>query len=80
VGQTRVEIDTERFIINGRPTHEGVSFRGRSIEGRLFNVRAVQATFDDMNRRTRHLWCYPDGSEYDAGRQAGVSFSAPQGR
>jgi len=69
VGQTRVQIDGERFIINGRPTHEGVSFRGRSIEGRLFNVRAVQATFDDTNRRTRHLWRYPDGAEYDADRQ-----------
>jgi len=69
LGSTTVGIDGERFLIDGRPTYEGVRFRGQSIEGLLTNVRAVQATFDDENARTRSLWRYPDNSDYNANRQ-----------
>ena len=69
MGSTTVSIEGEQFLINGRPTYQGVQFRGRSIEGLLTNVRSVQATFDDENPRTRTLWRYPDGCDYDADRQ-----------
>ena len=41
--QTAVSIDGERFLINGQPTYRGQEL----IEGLLFNVRTVNATFDD---------------------------------
>jgi hypothetical protein len=34
----------------------------------LFNVRAVQATFDDVNPATRDVWAYPDTGEWDPDR------------
>ncbi|MEA3403906.1 MAG: hypothetical protein U9R79_21940 [Armatimonadota bacterium] len=63
-----VSIRGEEFLIDGRPTHEGVSFRGHSIQGLLFNSRMVQGIFDDENPETRRLWEYPDTGEWDAGR------------
>ncbi|MCC6627544.1 MAG: hypothetical protein IT340_09100 [Chloroflexi bacterium] len=66
--QTRVEIDGERFLINGRPTYAGRTFRGRSVEGLLLNARMVQATFDDLNPETRARWVYPDTSIWDPDR------------
>lgn len=59
--QTRVDIAGDRFLINGQPTYEGRSFRGRSIEGLLLNSRMVQGVFDDRNPETRSRWNYPDG-------------------
>ena len=51
-GQTVLGIDGARFTINGRPTYAGRLYRGWPIEGLLMNVRAVQATFDDLNPET----------------------------
>ena len=44
---TAVTIAGDKFLINGKPTYEGLTWRDQSIEGRLFNARLVQATFDD---------------------------------
>ncbi len=63
-----VEIRGEDFLIDGRPTYEGVGYHGHSIEGLLFNSRMVQGIFDDENPATRALWVYPDTGEYDADR------------
>jgi len=41
--QTRVSIDGTGFLINGEPTYKGCV----DIEGFLFNVRTVNAIFDD---------------------------------
>ncbi|MCJ7549722.1 MAG: hypothetical protein MUQ30_08590 [Anaerolineae bacterium] len=41
--KTTVSIDGPKFLINGRPTYEGRDH----VEGLLFNVRTVHATFDD---------------------------------
>lgn len=65
---TTVGITGTSFTINGKPTHAGRVFEGKQIEGLLFNVRAVQATFDDANAATRPHWAYPDTGAWDAQR------------
>ena len=57
---TAVSTDGQRFLINGRPTYEGVSYRGKKVEGLLMNSRMVQAVFDDLNPETRPQWSSPD--------------------
>ncbi|MGN6547410.1 MAG: hypothetical protein ACTHK7_20325 [Aureliella sp.] len=66
--QTRVSIVEDAFHINGQPTYAGRTWHGRKIEGLLLNSRMVQATFDDLNPETRHLWAYPDTKVWDAER------------
>ena len=66
--RTSVAIDGERFLINGRPTYAGRSYRDWSIAGLLFNARMVQATFDDLNPETRDRWAYPDTGRWDPER------------
>ncbi|MGH9658925.1 MAG: hypothetical protein ACRD96_10310 [Bryobacteraceae bacterium] len=65
---TRLGIEGEKFLINGRPTYEGRSWNGRRIEGLLFNSRMVQGIFDDLNPATRPRWAYPDTKRWDAER------------
>lgn len=65
---TEIAIDGPGFQINGRSTYEGVSYRGRSVEGLLFNSRMVQAIFDDACPDTAALWCYPDTGRWDPDR------------
>jgi hypothetical protein len=65
---TAVAIDGAKFLINGQPTYKGRSWNGKPIEGLLFNSRMVQATFDDRNPETVHLWAYPDTKKWDADR------------
>jgi hypothetical protein len=67
-GRTVLGIEGERFTINGAPTYAGRTFRGWPIEGLLLNVRAVQATFDDLNPDTRERWAYPDTGTWDPER------------
>jgi hypothetical protein len=59
--RTEVTIQGQAFLINGRPTYEGRSYRGMKIEGLLMNARLVQGIFDDLNPETRGRWDYPDG-------------------
>ena len=56
------------FLINGKPTYAGRTWRGHRIEGLLLNSRMVQGTFDDLNPATRTRWAYPDTGSYDADR------------
>ena len=65
---TELTISGRAFCIDGRPTYPGRVFEGHKIEGLLFNVRAVQATFDDANPETRRYWAYPDTGEWDPER------------
>ncbi len=65
---TEVSIRGTEFLIDGQPTYAGRTFEGHSIQGMLFNVRAVQATFDDANPETRRHWAYPDTGEWDPQR------------
>ena len=61
MGKTVVAIDGQAFLIDGRPTYPGRSYRGMKVEGLLLNARLVQGIFDDLNPQTRGLWDYPDG-------------------
>jgi hypothetical protein len=65
---TEVSIRGTEFLIDGQPTYAGRTCEGHSVQGLLFNVRAVQATFDDANPETRRHWAYPDTGEWDPQR------------
>lgn len=65
---TEVSIHGTEFWIDGKPTYAGRTFEGHKIQGLLFNVRAVQATFDDANATTCHFWAYPDTGVWDPDR------------
>ena len=65
---TEVQISGTGFLLDGRPTYAGRTFEGQRVQGLLFNVRAVQATFDDANPQTRRHWAYPDTGVWDAER------------
>jgi hypothetical protein len=65
---TKLSISGTEFHINNRPTYAGREFEGHKVQGLLFNVRAVQATFDDANPATRKYWAYPDSATWDADR------------
>ncbi|MCI0455516.1 MAG: hypothetical protein L0Z62_00885 [Gemmataceae bacterium] len=66
--KTEVAIRGDMFLINGRPTYEGRTWKGQRVEGLLFNSRMVQGTFDDLNPKTRSMWAYPDTGKWDAER------------
>jgi hypothetical protein len=65
---TEVSIRGQQFLLNGKPTYAGRSYKGMKIEGLLMNVRAVQAIFDDLNSETRSKWAYPDTGKWDPER------------
>ncbi len=66
--KTEVAIRGDMFLINGRPTYEGRTWRGNRIEGLLLNSRMIQGIFDDLNPETRARWTYPDTGEWDPDR------------
>ena len=66
--RTEVSIRGDQFLLNGKPTYAGRSYRGMKVEGLLMNVRAVQACFDDLNPATRSRWAYPDTGKWDPER------------
>lgn len=66
--QTKVDIEGEQFHINGEPTYANKDFKGKSIEGLLYNSRMIQALFDDENPETVDNWAYPDTGEWDPER------------
>ena len=65
---TVVSIKDEKFLINGRPTYQGISWQGLPIEGLLLNSRMVQGIFDDKNPVTAKRWKYPDTQKWDPDR------------
>ena len=66
--KTEIQIDGQKFLINGEPTYAGIDHQGRSVEGLLFNSRMVQAIFDDENPDTVPNWAYPDTGVWDPDR------------
>lgn len=58
--QTIVSIEGDRFLINGKLINEGRTWKGKPIEGLLFNSRMANAIVDDENPATRGVWAYPD--------------------
>jgi hypothetical protein len=65
---TEIQIEGEGFLINGKPTYAGLTWRGKKVEGLLFNSRMVQAIFDDVNPATAIHWRYPDTGAWDPER------------
>jgi hypothetical protein len=66
--KTTVAIKGDGFLLNGRPTYEGRTWRDMRIEGLLMNSRMVQGIFDDLNPETRGRWAYPDTKRWDPRR------------
>lgn len=66
--RTTVSIQGDMFLINGKPTYPGRTWKGRKIEGLLLNSRMVQGIFDDLNPETASRWAYPDTKKWDAER------------
>ena len=66
--KTEVAIVGEAFLINGRPTYAGRTWKGQKVEGLLLNSRMVQGIFDDLNPETATLWAYPDTGKWDPER------------
>lgn len=50
---TVISIAKGGFAINGAPTYAGRSWKGRRIEGLLFNSRMANAIADDEHPATR---------------------------
>ena len=63
-----MSIKGEKFFINGKPTFEGKTWNGVSVEGLLPNSRMVQGVFDDLNPETVSNWKYPDTGTWDPER------------
>ncbi len=77
--QTHINIDGTHFLVNGQPT-----YKGTDVEGLLFNVRTVNATFDDALGEVDWFdddgsmpenghagygpWCSPDSAEANTRR------------
>lgn len=71
--KTEVSIQGPHFLINGKPTYQGVTWKnpeGKQIpmEGLLMNARLVQGIFDDLNPETRERWAYKDTGKWDPER------------
>ncbi len=66
--KTTVSIAGDKFFINGKPTYEGRTWKGKPIEGLMMNSRMVQGVFDDLNPETVSRWAYPDTGKWDAER------------
>jgi hypothetical protein len=66
--KTDVSIRRDQFLINGRPTYQGRTWKGHKIEGLLMNSRMVQGIFDDRNPETVSKWAYPDTKKWDPER------------
>ncbi len=75
MGRTTVDVDGDRFLINGGVTYPGRWFRGHRIDGLLLNARMVQGVFDDLNSATRATFAYPDGP-FDAERNTSEFVAA----
>ncbi len=74
--RTETAIDSDRFLINGKPTYAGRSYKGARIEGLLLNSRMVQGIFDDRNPETRAKWNYPDTGKWDPDRNTNEFVAA----
>jgi hypothetical protein len=73
---TRVAIDGEDWLVDGRPLYEGRTYRGWPISGLLLNSRMANGLFDDLNPLTRPLWAYPDTGVWDPERNTAELIAA----
>lgn len=74
--RTELGIRGDSFLINGKPTYPGRTWRDHKIEGLLLNSRMVQGIFDDENPQTASRWAYKDTSKWDPERNVREFLSA----
>jgi hypothetical protein len=74
--QTAVTIQGDQFLINGKLTYAGRTWRGHRMEGLLLNSRMVQGIFDDLNPETANRWTYPDTGKWDPERNVNEFVAA----
>src|SRR5260370_42290403 len=77
--QTVVEIHGWQFTLNRQPTYTaagGFANADPNLAGRLLNVRAVQATFDDANYPNQGARANP----YQSKTMAAGAFDYPGGK
>jgi hypothetical protein len=65
---TTVDIDGDRFLVDGRTANEGRTVCGIPVDGLLMNSRMINGIFDDRNAETTAQWAYPDTGRWDAER------------
>ncbi len=75
-GKTAVSIVGTDFLINGKPTYEGRTWKGHRVEGLLLNTRLVQSIYDDLNPETATRWAYQDTSKWDVERNVSEFIAA----
>ena len=68
--QTSVSFEGDSVLVNGRPTYAGTG-----VEGLLFNIRTVNATFDDTLNRMG--WWDDDGSHPENGHAGYGPWRSP---
>ena len=73
---TEISISSDNFLINGKPTLEGIVWNGINMEGLLPNSRMVQGIFDDLNPETVIRWQYPDTKKWSAERNTNEFVAA----
>jgi len=71
-----VDIEGDKFLINGIPTFEGRTWNGYEIEGLLPNSRMVNGIFDDENSETQDRWAYPDTDAWNPERNTAEFVAA----
>lgn len=74
--QTVISIQADNFLINGKPTLQGVIWNDIKMEGLLPNSRMVQGIFDDQNPETVDKWVFPDTKKWDPDRNTNEFVSA----
>jgi hypothetical protein len=74
--KTVVSIRGNQFLINGKPTYEGRSWQGNTIEGLLMNSRMVQGIFDNLSVASADTFAYPDTKKWDATRNTNEFVAA----
>ncbi len=72
----QIGVQGDKITFDGELTYSDFSTAKPEALGRLMNSRMVQATFDDENPETAHLFVYPDGSPYDPDRQTDEFIAA----
>lgn len=73
---TKVSIQGDQFLLNGKLSYKGRFYKGMKIEGLLMNARVVQGIFDDLNPVTRDRWKYPDTGKWDPERNTNEFVAA----
>lgn len=71
---THIDIQKEKFVINGRPTYSEIPHSNKAAQGLLMNARFIQGIFDDKAGREKYARF--GSPEYDPERNTDDLISA----